>query len=142
MSGPDRSFVAFGLYLGGMGTLLVLAPAVALGLFGFPEAEDFWVRVAGMLVLFLAFYYLQVARGKVVDLYTWTIQARMTVILFFGAFVLAGVAPPVLALFGVFDFAFAFWTWWARRRERAVTTPLHRSACIEASYRDGAAVPR
>jgi hypothetical protein len=106
-----RSFLAFGLYLLSMGGLLVAAPNLPLRLLGFPPAEEVWVRVAGMLVLFLAYYYLQVARGKVVDFYLWTVQARATVILFFTVFVLLGEAPAILILFGAIDLSFAIWTW-------------------------------
>ena len=115
MTHADRSFVGFGVYLSIMGFLLVVIPNAPLRLLGFPPTEEVWVRVAGMLVLFLAYYYIQVARGKVEDPYLWTIYARVTVIVFFGVFVAAGLAPPVLILFGVFDFSFAAWTWLALR---------------------------
>jgi hypothetical protein len=41
------------------------------------------------------------------------------VILFFGAFVLAGLASPALLLFGAVDFAGALWTWSALRKDAA-----------------------
>jgi hypothetical protein len=41
------------------------------------------------------------------------------VILFFGAFVLAGLVSPVLLLFGAVDFAGALWTWSALRKDAA-----------------------
>jgi len=40
------------------------------------------------------------------------------VLFFFGAFVLAGLAPAVLLLFGAIDVAGALWTWSALRQER------------------------
>lgn len=135
MSARDKSFVAFGIYLGIMGMLLVLAPEPTLGALGFDAPQDVWVRVCGMLVLFLAFYYVQVARHKVTDLYLWTVQARMTVILFFGSFVLFELAPPQLLLFGVADFSFAFWTWRTLVTPGHVTPPLHPSSCIDGRYR-------
>lgn len=39
------------------------------------------------------------------------------VLLFFIAFVIAGLAPPILILFGVIDFAAAMWTLLAIRAD-------------------------
>lgn len=142
MRARDRSFLAFGIYLGIMGTSLVAVPETTLGAFGFDPPREVWVRVCGMLVLFLAFYYVQVARRRIVDFYLWTVQARMTVIVFFGAFVLFELAPPMLALFGVADFSFAFWTWRTLVKERAVTLTLHPSSCIDGRYSDVGTSPR
>lgn len=43
--------------------------------------------------------------------FRWTVHARCAVIVFFLAFVVAGLAKPVLLLFGIVDFAGAIWTW-------------------------------
>lgn len=128
MTNPDKSFVGFGVYLSILGSLLVVAPNAPLRLLGFEPTEEHWVRVVGMLVLFLAYYYIQVARGKVTDPYLWTVYARATVIVFFTAFVLADLAPPVLVLFGVFDLSFAAWTWFALRSSKARTGPVASTA--------------
>lgn len=138
MTHPNKSFVGFGVYLSIMGFLLVVIPRVPLQLLGVAAPKDHWVRVAGMLVLFLAYYYIQVARGKVNDLYLWTVYARATVIVFFTAFVLADLAPPMLILFGVLDFAFAAWTWLALREAGTAPAAVTPNATGAVRYEAGA----
>jgi uncharacterized protein YjeT (DUF2065 family) len=75
MSNSARSVFAFGLYLVVLGLFLLVAPNVLLGMFALPDATDVWVRVAGMLVLFLGFYYSQAARKNLTDFFQWTVYA-------------------------------------------------------------------
>ena len=48
--------------------------------------------------------------------FAWTVPVRLSVPVFFGAFVTLGMAPPVLLLFALADAAGALWTWKALRR--------------------------
>jgi hypothetical protein len=48
--------------------------------------------------------------------YAWTVLARMSVLLFFGAFVGLALAPRALLVFGAVDALSALWTWLALRR--------------------------
>jgi len=57
-------------------------------------------------------------------LIAWTVPVRLSVIVFFAAFVFAGLAPPVLLLFGAVDFVAAVWTWYHLRREFAAREPM------------------
>jgi hypothetical protein len=115
MSNSARSVFIFGLYLVGLGGILVVAPNVLLGLFAVPATTEVWVRVAGMLLLFLAFYYIQAARQEMKAFFQWTVYARASVIVFFIAFVLLDFASPQLILFGALDLLAALWTAWALR---------------------------
>ena len=63
-----------------------------------------------MLVLLIGFYYSMAARAEITRFLQWTVYARTSVLLFFTAFVLAGLAPPILLLFGVVDIIAATWT--------------------------------
>jgi hypothetical protein len=110
MSAPAKSLFVFALYLVGMGLLLLIIPNTLGPIFGFPETNEVWIRVVGMLLLFLAFYYLQVVRKEWTDFFRWTVYTRSSVIVFFIAFVLLGLAPKVLILFGLIDLLFAIWT--------------------------------
>lgn len=109
------SVLVFAVYLVALGTSLVVAPNTLLPVFGLPAVTDAWIRVAGMLLILLAYYYAQAARHGVELFLRWTVHARCTVLVFFLAFVAAGLAPPVLLLFAVVDFAAAMWTWRALR---------------------------
>ncbi len=110
MSKGARSVFVFGLYLVVLGIVLLVAPNVLLGMFVLPGTSEVWVHVTGMLVLFLGFYYVQAARKELTDFIRWTMYPRSTVILFFSAFVLLGLARAPLILFGVADLLGAIWT--------------------------------
>jgi hypothetical protein len=111
MSSAARSIVAYGFYL-----ILAIAlpflflPTVLLPLVGMAPPTDVWIRVLGMSVLFFGFYYIQAGRHNLTEFFRWTIYGRYAVPLFFIAFVLLGLAPPVLIAFGIPDVLFTTWT--------------------------------
>jgi hypothetical protein len=115
MAGAAFTIPIFGIYLLGLGAVLLIAPNLVLGTFGMPPAGDVWIRVVGMLVGFLGFYYVRAAAGGLTAFFGWTVPVRLSVPVFFGAFVLAGLGPPALLLFGVVDALGALWTWRALR---------------------------
>jgi hypothetical protein len=119
MSRAATSILVFGVYLVAVGAVLVLAPNLLLGLLGFPPTTEVWIRVAGVLVLILAYYFIQSTRRGTVDFWRWTTHVRFSLIFFFGAFVLLGLAQPQLLLLGVADFLGAIWTTWALRADAA-----------------------
>jgi hypothetical protein len=119
MSNSARSIFIFGLYLLLLGITLLLAPNILLRMFSFSPTNEIWIRIVGMLVLFLSFYYTQAARRELNEFFRWTLYVRFSVIVFFIAFVLLGLAEPTLILFGVVDVIGAFWTFLALRSEKA-----------------------
>jgi hypothetical protein len=56
MSYAAKTVFFFGCYLLALGAALVLVPNVLIGLFQFPQTSEVWVRVTGMLSLFLSVY--------------------------------------------------------------------------------------
>lgn len=117
MSKSARTVFFFGIYLFITGIVLLTAPNFMLRTFGMPETGEVWIRVVGMLVILLGFYYTQSARREIKDFFRLTVYARATVIFFFAAFVLLGYAESPLMLFGGLDFVGALWTWNALRLE-------------------------
>ena len=115
MSRTATSVFVFSVYLYLLGLVLVVTPATLLRLFRFPESDNLWIRVVGMLVIILGFYYSHAARAELRPFFVWTVIGRTAVLLFFIAFVIAGFAPATLILFGVIDFAAAMWTLLAMR---------------------------
>ncbi len=118
MTKSARSVFVFAIYLYLLGAVLIVAPNTLLRLFLLPETDEVWIRVVGMLVMILGFYYSQAARKNLSDFFRLTVIGRSAVLLFFIAFVLAGLAPPILILFGVIDFAGAMWTALSLRSEQ------------------------
>ena len=119
MSKSALSLFVFSIYLYIMGFVLVVAPDTLVRIFRFPETDGLWIRVVGILVIILGFYYSHAARAEIRPFFVWTVIARSSVLLFFVAFVIAGLAPPTLILFGVIDFAAAMWTLLAMRSDTA-----------------------
>lgn len=122
MSRSALSVFVFSIYLYLLGFVLVVTPDTLLRIFKFPDADGLWIRVVGMLVIILGFYYSHVARAEMRPFFVWTVIARTSVLLFFIAFVIAALAPPTLILFGVIDFAAAMWTLFAIRSDAAIPT--------------------
>lgn len=119
MSSCAKSVLAFAIYLALLGLILLIAPNVLLALFGLPATGEVWIRIVGMLVVLLAFYYAQAARHDLRPFFRWTVYARGSVLVFFIAFVVFGLAEPVLLLFGVIDLLGALWTLAALRSPAA-----------------------
>jgi hypothetical protein len=118
MSNSARSLLVFGVYLIGLGGGLILAPNMMLVIFGISPTTEVWIRVVGMLVLFLGIYDISAAKGSWSGFIALSIPLRMSVIVFFAGFVLLLGAPKMVLLLAAVDFAFALWTWSALVQER------------------------
>lgn len=116
MSKSAQSVYIFGLYLGLLGVVLLIAPNALLGVFRLPPVTDVWIRVIGMLIFLLAYYYIQAARKELTDFFRWTVHARTAVFFFLAAFVLLKLVGPILILLGIVDLLGAIWTSMALRR--------------------------
>lgn len=121
MSPAARSIFVYSIYVFGLGATLLVAPNIPVPLFGLPEANEVWIRVAGMTVMFLSIFYFVAARNEFRALFVASVPIRFSVPIFFAGFVAAGFAPWNLILFTPLDVAFAVWTWIALRRSSAMT---------------------
>ena len=123
MSRAAKSIFFFGIYVISLGVLLVVAPNVLLRFFSVPETSEVWIRVVGVVVLLIGYYYVRAAIDNkgMTKFFRWTIYTRSSVIVFFTVFVLLNYVKPTLILFGVFDLAGAIWTALALRSRMANT---------------------
>ncbi|MBX7117484.1 MAG: hypothetical protein K1X31_00655 [Gemmatimonadaceae bacterium] len=112
-----RTALVWMLYTGGLGLTLNVAPNALLPLFGLPPAQEVWVRVVGMFLLFIAWQNFAAWRSGNAELLRLSYQIRLTVPLFFGAYVALGLAPAILLMFAAVDVAAALWTRAALARE-------------------------
>ncbi len=119
MSQAAKSLFVFGIYLCGLGLSLLLVPNLILQVFGVPPTHEVWIRINGMFVLCLSFYYIQTARNELMIFIRWTIWTRSAVIFYLAAFVLLVSAPKALLLFGLIDLLSAIWTWLALKQGAA-----------------------
>jgi hypothetical protein len=119
MSPAAKSLFVFAIYLCGLGLFLLFVPNLLLQLFGAQPTKEVWIRINGMFVLCLSFFYVQAARNELTTFIRWTIPARIAVIIYFAAFVLLVSAPKALLLFGGIDLLAAMWTWAALKKDGA-----------------------
>ena len=83
MSNAAKSIFVFGIYLGIIGFGFLLIPKTVLGLLGFSITIEPWIQVVAMLLLILAYYYIQSARSELTSFFRFTVHARLSVIMFF-----------------------------------------------------------
>src|SRR2546421_7018758 len=126
MSRAAKSLFVFGIYLCVLGLALLLVPNLLLRVFRAPLTHEVWIRIDGMFILCLSFFYLQAARHELTLFIRWTAWARVAVIFFLSAFVLLVSAPKPLLLFGVVDLLSAIWTLLALRRDAALRASVRR----------------
>jgi hypothetical protein len=117
VSYPAKTILPYECYLLLLGVLFLLVPNTLLGLFQIPPTSEVWIRVVGMLLIGLGIYYLVALRSELRPFIVWSVSLRASVILVFGAFVITGLAPPVLLVFSAIDLIGALWTRSALRRE-------------------------
>ena len=118
MSSSARSVFVFSLYMFILGLMLIAVPNVLLRLFAVAETYEVWIRIVGVLVLILGFYYFQASRSEIKIFFQWTVYGRTAVFVFFISFVIADLAPPILILFGFIDAVAALWTHLSLRSEK------------------------
>jgi hypothetical protein len=122
MSRAGKSILAFSIYIGLLGCVLVLSPNPLLALLGLPPAEDYWILVAGMLLVGLSVYYAFAGLNHLLAFVRLTAFARLLILPYFIILVLIKKAPPPILIFGVIDMLFAIWTLIALRRDRVLTS--------------------
>ena len=118
MHSAALSLLVYGIYLLANGLGLLLTPAVPFSLLGVPYADDPWVRVLGLVVGEIGFYFVYAARAGLAGLYPATVWARCVAALVFIALVVLKAGPPQLLLFAAVDLLAAGWTGWAIRYSR------------------------
>ncbi len=114
----------FGWYVVFDGLFLIFAPQVALRLFGLAEDGAGWLRVLGMVVTFLGWYYVNLGKLGTTPFFRLTAVTRLSVPFVLGAFTLAGWIPAVVLVFAMGDFAGGLWTFLALIHEDRVARGL------------------
>jgi len=109
--------LVFGLYLSILALGFLIFPNTVLSLLGLLQTNEVWVRVVGMLLLGLSYYYIQMARLEFKPFFRFSTQARALVIVFFIVFYLLDFTKVGLLILGGIDFLAALWTALALRSE-------------------------
>lgn len=104
------------------GLQLLFIPNIMLATFGLPPTHEIWLRVMGMLVLALGFYYYAMARHGTSQVVRSTVWGRLFFCGGLVVFVLLGIAKPPLIGFAVVETGLALWTWWELRSRPVLLT--------------------
>lgn len=134
MSRSAISIKAFGFYAMALGAGLVLVPNLLLTLFGMPQTQEVWIRALGVLAFNIGIYYWAAAEAEAIAVFRVTVWTRLLVLACFVAFVLLGLAKPVLILFGVVEALGALWTWLALRSEKREGQRAYPASRIDPRY--------
>ena len=110
MSKAAKSVFTFGVYIIIAGFFLLIIPNFVLEFHGLKPTSEIWIRVVGMLITILGFYYILCARQELTYFFKLTVYGRASIIVFFSIFVLLNLTKWPLILFGLIDFAGAAWT--------------------------------
>ena len=117
MTPAARSVFLFGIYLYLVGITLLFVPNLFLQTLQLPETKEVWLRIVGILVVCLGFYYHRSGAQQNIGFIQLTIPVRTFVFISFLALVLLNYAAPVLAGIGAVDLLGAGWTYLALRKK-------------------------
>jgi hypothetical protein len=110
MSPAAKSILVFAAYIILLGAVLVIAPNPLLVQFGFAPTDEVWIRIVGMLLLCVGYYYASAARREVASFFQATVHGRAFVVACLIGFVLLGLAPLPLLVLAAIDFGGLTWT--------------------------------
>jgi hypothetical protein len=117
MSLAAKSIFYFGIYIALLGVLLVFFPNALLGLVSLPPTGEVWIRLAGMLLIFMGFFYIQAGRHNFTPFLKWTLATRGVAFFFVLGFWLSGLTSWIILAFWLGDLAGLVWTWYALHKE-------------------------
>jgi type IV secretory pathway TrbL component len=110
------SLVVQSVYVVLTGLQLIFVPNLLLGMFGFNETSEIWIKVLGIVILPLAFVYYAINKQGNPDVVRATVWSRLFVGIGFTLLAFSGQAPMNLILFAGIDIATAVWTWMELRK--------------------------
>ena len=116
MTPAARSMQIFGLYMLFEGLILVTVPQLLLSLLALPQTSDVWVRVAGIALMVLAYYYLMTARTNLQAFFPLTVPTRIFQFVMFLVFVTLGLVKWTVLMPAAVEMASGVWTAWTLRR--------------------------
>jgi hypothetical protein len=117
MTKPALSVLTFGVYMIFQGLTLFVVPNILLSLFGFESSNEVWIRILGVALIALGYYYIQNAKANYLPFFSWTVQVRTLQLILIGSLVFLQIAPLMLIVISGTEFLFGVWTWWALKAD-------------------------
>jgi hypothetical protein len=116
MTPAAKSVCYFGFYLYVTGITLMVVPNIFLTTLQLPTTTEVWIRVVGVLVMCIGYYYHKAGASNIVTFFKHTIPTRVFICLAFISFVILKFVSPLLIGFGLVDLAGAIWTYLALQK--------------------------
>lgn len=110
MSPSALSVFVFGIYLAVAGIGFLFIPNIVLPILKFPKTNEQWVRLMGMVVAILGFYYIVAAQNDLTAFFWATIVGRFAGFICMSTLVITKKGQPMLLMFGLIDAAGGLWT--------------------------------
>ena len=117
MSKSAKSVLIYGIYLAINGLMLLLIPNVLISSLGIESTNEVWIRLSGILLMAIAVYYIIGAKYEIIVILKATAFIRVSIILFFTAFVLLDLVSPNIIIISLIDFLGGFWTFVMLKKE-------------------------
>jgi hypothetical protein len=111
MSRSALSARGFAVYVFIVGAALVVAPNVLLSIFRLAPTSEIWIRLLGAVAFNIGVFAWVGAQDS--RFLRATVYTRAGFFLAVTVFVVTGMAPATLIVFGMMDLLGATWTWWA-----------------------------
>ena len=108
MNKAAKSILFFGSYILVTGLVLLMIPELLLRLLMINDTADIWIRLLGLALSALGYYYVKAARDGNIDFFKGTIPVRIAqfavvvvlVVLYDGPYILIGISA-IEALSGI-----------------------------------------
>lgn len=108
---------AFAAYLFLTGLALLIYPQVIGGILGASADTAPWLRLLGVALWALAYYYFRAASSNNRDFFTWSVHVRVGQFVLFVILVTLGLITPLILFPSAFEFATAVWTWFSLKND-------------------------
>jgi hypothetical protein len=113
-----RTIFVFSFWVFLCAAALLVAPEALLPLMGADPAGAPVARIFGVVLLFLAYYYLRLGRdGRYRRFYRWSVQTRLSAVAITAVLVLLRLVPPLVLPLLAADGIGALATLWALRTD-------------------------
>jgi hypothetical protein len=117
MNSTMRSIQVIGIYAVLLGLGLICIPNTLLGIFNLEPTREPWIRVLGIIVAEVGYYYVTVAMKGSDAFFRASIFGRFWLFAVLIVMIVLGIAKPILLLLASIDAASAVWTWKTLRTE-------------------------
>ena len=72
MNQSTISMIVFGAYVSIFGLLFMIMPNPLITLFGFEPVTDIWIRITGLILIIIGYYFFMAVRERAYNFYRWT----------------------------------------------------------------------